>query len=100
MRSSFPSAELDEFIQVNAPVLGRLRALRDKFLHPAKDEAYDGLLRGFVEATEQNYPSHLPFGKHLQILLDEHLEAPEGTPGGFDRERRSHTCQRTRCMRF
>ena len=74
MRSSFPSAELDEFIQVNAPVLGRLRALRDKFLHPAKDEAYDGLLRGFVEATEQNYPSHLPFGKHLQILLDEHLE--------------------------
>ena len=74
MRSAFPCPELDEFIQVNAAVLGRLKALRDKFLHPAKDEPYDGLFRGFAEATEQYYALHLVFGKHLQILLDQHLE--------------------------
>ena len=74
MRGSFPCPELDEFIQVNTAVLARLKALRDKFLHPAKEGLYDGLFRGFAEATEQYYPSHLPFGKHLQILLDQHLE--------------------------
>ena len=74
MRSSFPSADLDDFLQVHAPLLSRLKTLRDKFLHPSKNERYDDLLRDWAQAASRYYGSHLVLGKHLQLLLDQHLE--------------------------